>query len=58
MLEKFKCGILSFEIIPDALCCDPAIVLKWRKRIVFFVSVLHDMIFIYSYNVEYCITSI
>ena len=47
MLEEFKCGILLLEIIPDALCCDPAIVLKWYKRIVFFVSVLCDRIFIY-----------
>ena len=47
MLEEFKCGILFLEIIPDALCCDSAIVLKWLKRIVFFISVLYDRIFIY-----------
>ena len=46
MLEEFKCGILLLEIIPDALCCDSAIVLKWLKRIVF-ISVLCDRIFIY-----------
>ena len=32
MLEEFKCGILLLEIIPDALCCDSAIVLKWLKK--------------------------
>ena len=48
MLEEFKCGILLLEIIPDALCCDPAIVLKWLERIIFFVSILCDRIFIYK----------